>query len=1281
MAQSLPIHKSISGLLTLVFTLGAVVPGGFFLDTPNAFATTLTVSNTNDAGAGSLRQAITDANANAGVDTITFSTNGTLNVLSDLPAITEGVIIDGSSQNPVFNVNAAGRTYGLSVTSGDGTQIYGLSIQSAPDCLKVSGTATNTVIGNTAGSGAVNVNSCTSSGININGVTGVTIKNTYLGATVGNNIGILVGGNASNVLIGGTTSAERNVIQSSTAAGISISNCSNVTIKGNYIGVDKNGNTAANGTAGISIGTGCNGTIVGGTTAGERNVISGNGQQGIDINSDSTVVKGNYIGLDPTGANARANGQAGIKIQSSSNTIGGTTAGEINIISGNSGAGIRFDGTTRNVNSNIVVGNLIGVRSDGAALANSVGGILLSGGTMNNNQIGGNTAGSGNNISGNTGYGITNNGATNLSINGNYIGLGPDGNTPTANTSGGIYLQAGTATVGTTGCGACVNVIDANNGYGIRIDSNSNQVNNNWFGFNKDGITASNLTNNLHAISLQGTAASNLIAANVTGAGNKINFKTGQFAISSAGGSLNNFRGNTYYTTTIGTVLADRQGTSNDSIATPTISSAIRTSSSTVVVTGVAAALSTIDAYFDQGGNGTATADAIGNYSITVTNTGGQTVTVFSTNAGGSTSATPAIVAVVNDSTAPATPIINYPTEGIAGTAVTISGYGTEIGARVELNGVDTGVTVGSNGGFSVNATLVQGTNVITVGIADGMNNKATAVANILGIAGGSNTAGGGGTGGSFNVSINHSEDPIDTSNIDETPESMAGDEEVVDETQVKDETTAEVSSTEETASTDQNTSNDTTTSTTSTSSSTTNTSSESSTTVKTTPQKSFYSGIYSYVKPAVKPLSIRDTMPFRPTFRPIFAPSLFQTSAFKGKFIGGFPAKIIKIKLGSEDADLNGDDDNDGLTNGEELTYGSDPQLKDGDGDGLGDYVEIIEGTNPSSPDSDRDFIPDVLDPEPLVYNNPKEDVKPSTITDYIATYGLTDPAGVVDSDADALADEVELYMGTDPQDADTDDDGVDDGEEYLYRGTDPNNGTSAGMTGIYLNADPNETVAQGEQFFLGSAAANSTVGIYEVTDAPELVLLGQSEADDTGRFNVYTEDVLKPGSHTIVAIQGDAENIEDISSTYTLNVLEWIKRPEYVSLALKNGDYITETQPVVDLQTMANYMVIVSFNSTIYSQVLIADADNQVVYAKPAEDLELGEHTVTWYAQDLETNRKSNPTRVSFNITNEAFVNGQSGNSPWMLILGSIAVLASMAAIGLYFRKNKNVPPSSRG
>src|SRR5213592_598074 len=68
----------------------------------SASGATFTVINTDDAGAGSLRQAIVDANNQAGADTIAFNIPGTgvhtISPATELPAITDPVIIDGYSQ-------------------------------------------------------------------------------------------------------------------------------------------------------------------------------------------------------------------------------------------------------------------------------------------------------------------------------------------------------------------------------------------------------------------------------------------------------------------------------------------------------------------------------------------------------------------------------------------------------------------------------------------------------------------------------------------------------------------------------------------------------------------------------------------------------------------------------------------------------------------------------------------------------------------------------------------------------------------------------------------------------------------------------------------------------------------------------------------------------------------------------------------------------------------------------------------------------------------------------
>src|SRR5687767_7665888 len=94
---------------------------------------TYTVVNVNDAGAGSLRQAILDANANPGLDTIAFAiASGPQTIApagADLPPVTDPVVIDGTTQpgyagKPLIEINGAGAgviAHGLRLWADDST--------------------------------------------------------------------------------------------------------------------------------------------------------------------------------------------------------------------------------------------------------------------------------------------------------------------------------------------------------------------------------------------------------------------------------------------------------------------------------------------------------------------------------------------------------------------------------------------------------------------------------------------------------------------------------------------------------------------------------------------------------------------------------------------------------------------------------------------------------------------------------------------------------------------------------------------------------------------------------------------------------------------------------------------------------------------------------------------------------------------------------------------------------------------------------------------------------
>jgi parallel beta-helix repeat protein len=135
---------------------------------------------------------------------------------------------------------------------------------------------------------------------------------------------INVGGGASFNRIGGTTPADRNVIAE---GGISFGRQGgpgNLVI-GNFIGTDISGSIAlAERGSGIELGDGSNRPFIGGTTVGERNVVSGNPYGGIKVGpaADYTFIGGNYIGTDASGQWALGNSwSSGIEISQGTHII------------------------------------------------------------------------------------------------------------------------------------------------------------------------------------------------------------------------------------------------------------------------------------------------------------------------------------------------------------------------------------------------------------------------------------------------------------------------------------------------------------------------------------------------------------------------------------------------------------------------------------------------------------------------------------------------------------------------------------------------------------------------------------------------------------------------------------------------------------------------------------------------------------------------------------------------------------------------------------------------
>src|SRR5262245_53883592 len=163
-------------------------------------AATFTVTNTNDTGAGSLRQAITDANNAAGPHTIEFSIAGggvhTISPATALPqiVIAEGITIDGTSQPGYTNAP-------LIELSGNSLAANGLDFEFTPATVK-----------------ALIINGWTQSGILSQNGGSLALTGSYIGTdetgtvAVPNSTGVLMANGAATNTIGGPSAAERNLL-------------------------------------------------------------------------------------------------------------------------------------------------------------------------------------------------------------------------------------------------------------------------------------------------------------------------------------------------------------------------------------------------------------------------------------------------------------------------------------------------------------------------------------------------------------------------------------------------------------------------------------------------------------------------------------------------------------------------------------------------------------------------------------------------------------------------------------------------------------------------------------------------------------------------------------------------------------------------------------------------------------------------------------------------------------------------------------------------------------
>uniref|UniRef100_UPI0018E525C7 beta strand repeat-containing protein n=1 Tax=Pleomorphovibrio marinus TaxID=2164132 RepID=UPI0018E525C7 len=381
------------------------------------------------------------------------------------------------------------------------------------------GNAPNNLIGGTDQnsrniiSGAISGN--VGIGIHILGAASIgnSVLGNYIGTDVSGNLairngfaGIRISGGASGNFIGSPSAG--NIISgnydpnfnSSAGIGIEISGSGsdNNIIKGNRAGTNAAGTAALPNRAGIDLQAGPNGTIVGGSSTGEGNLLSGNLNNGIEIgnatsedpnSSNGNVILGNLIGTNADGTGAIPNLRGIVFINSQNNIVGGSGNNSRNIISGNSSDGILM---TEGVNNDIK-NNYVGLSIDGNLLANGSNGIWISSGS-GSNTIGGLSIEEKNVISGNTSSGILIDESSNNGVTGNFIGTNILGTAAIPNGGSGISVSGQSATGNIIGgdTEGERNVISGNTGNGISITSgaSNNQVKGNIVGLNLDGTAA-----------------------------------------------------------------------------------------------------------------------------------------------------------------------------------------------------------------------------------------------------------------------------------------------------------------------------------------------------------------------------------------------------------------------------------------------------------------------------------------------------------------------------------------------------------------------------------------------------------------------------------------------------------------------------------------------------------------------------------------------------------------------------------------------------------------------
>jgi CSLREA domain-containing protein len=405
-----------------VFAQGVFVVDSL-LDTPDATPGDGICSDGGIPAFCTLRAAIMEANANpnpTALNTINFNITGAapfiITPFTPLPPIFKPVFINGYTQ-PGASPNTLPPSGGTNAVLL--IELNGIPPPPAPPLPA----GTNGLVifaGNSTVRGLV-IRNFPNNGILLQQRPGNRIEGNYIGTNVAGNLTMPNGNNGILIqtigpegnFIGGTSFSQRNVVSGNTDDGVEVGtpSTSNL-IQGNFIGLTANGLPRLNPSAppsplnpsmgnisdGVFINDSPNNTI-GGSAPNAGNLISNNGDDGVDIsfaNATSNIVRGNKIGTDANGNLNYGNGSDGVEIfgGANQNEIGGASANDGNQISGNGVHGVFITGA--GTDQNRVQENLIGANvTRSAAIPNGLDGVHINNAAQSNvvkqNRIEGNT--------------------------------------------------------------------------------------------------------------------------------------------------------------------------------------------------------------------------------------------------------------------------------------------------------------------------------------------------------------------------------------------------------------------------------------------------------------------------------------------------------------------------------------------------------------------------------------------------------------------------------------------------------------------------------------------------------------------------------------------------------------------------------------------------------------------------------------------------------------------------------------------------------------------------